>query len=88
MALVPAKSAAGVGGMSVSWWLEKVAAKEAPQPAIRAPRCTRWRATDVAEFWRKFAERGSDGAALIAQAKRASAAANAKRFAQTDQAGA
>lgn len=32
VALIDAKTSATAGGMSVSWWLEKVAAFEAPQP--------------------------------------------------------
>lgn len=81
VALIDAKTCAAPGAMSVSWWHEKVASGEAPQPAIRAPRCTRWRIKDVAEFWRTFAEQGNTTAAakLKAQAVKASAAAKAKR---------
>ena len=83
VALIDAKTAAAAGSMSLSWWHEKVAIGEAPQPAIRAPRCTRWRVKDVAEFWRAFAEQGSSetAAKLKAQATKASAHAKAKRAA-------
>ena len=81
VALIDATAAAATGSMSLSWWHEKVAAGEAPQPVIRAPRCTRWRAVDVAEFWQRFGERARAGAAdrLLTQAKRASATAATKR---------
>jgi len=81
VALVDAKIAAAVGGMSVSWWHEKVASGEAPQPAIRAPRCTRWRAADVRRFWVKFAAHVDQRAAeqVTALAAKATRAAHAQR---------
>ena len=87
LALIDAKTCAAPGAMSVSWWHEKVAAGEAPQPAIRKPRCTRWRVKDVADFWRDFAAQGDGeaGARLKAQARKASAAAKVKRAAQAQQ---
>ena len=60
VALVDARTCAAAGSMSESWWHEEVRAGRAPQPAIRAPRCTRWRAADVADFWLDFASQGSD----------------------------
>jgi predicted DNA-binding transcriptional regulator AlpA len=36
--------------ISRSCWLAWVAAGEAPEPAIKAPRFTRWRAADVAAW--------------------------------------
>lgn len=85
VALTDAPEAAAVGKMKPSWWYEKVRAGIAPQPVIRAPRCTRWRRSDVIEFWRKFAEQSandSSTAALVqARATKASAAAKAKRAA-------
>jgi hypothetical protein len=90
VALIDAKTCAAPGSMSVSWWHEKVANGEAPQPAIRMPRCTRWRVKDVADFWREFAgQADSESAAkLKAQAGKASAAAQAKRRAQSTPVGA
>ncbi len=65
--------------MSVSWWHEKVASGEAPQPVIRAPRCTRWRVSDVADFWRRFAELPGRGTEMLTQARKASSIAKARR---------
>lgn len=83
VALIEAATCAAAGGMSVSWWHNEVAAGRAPQPVVRAPRCTRWRLADVRAFWIAFAEKGSadKGAAqaVTAQAKKASRAAQAKR---------
>ena len=83
VALVDAEACAAAGAMSVSWWQAKVAAGEAPKPAVQMPRCTRWRLTDVREFWLKFAEEGASdteaATAATAKAKKASEAARAKR---------
>lgn len=45
---------------------------------------TRWRASDVAQFWAEFGERRAPGKAeaVDAQARKASAAAKSKRTAQ------
>lgn len=81
VALIAAKKAAAGGDVSVSWWLEKVRIKEAPQPKIRSPRLTRWLATEVAQFWANFAADSTDPTALataasvVARASKASAAA-------------
>jgi predicted DNA-binding transcriptional regulator AlpA len=85
VAMIDAATCAATGSMSVSWWLEKVRVGEAPQPAIREVRSTRWRLADVREFWRRRAESADEatGAALIAKAKRASDAAKAKRLRAT-----
>jgi predicted DNA-binding transcriptional regulator AlpA len=89
VALIDARICASAGRMSVSWWHEKVAAGEAPQPVVRSHRCTRWRASDVALFWLEFAKLGgAKGDALVANAKRASAASKAKRAASPVRAGA
>jgi len=85
VAMVDAKTATSVGRMSVSWWLERVATGEAPQPVIRAPRCTRWLMADVRRFWVQFAECSAtndrNAEQVTAQAKKASAAAKVKRLA-------
>lgn len=81
-ALVSAETAAGAGEVAVSWWREQVAAGLAPQPVVRRPRFTRWRAVDVAAFWESFAAAGtspSDEAAVRERATRASAAGVAAR---------
>lgn len=88
VALIDASTCAAAGAMSVSWWRGEVAAGRAPKPAIRAPRCTRWRLSDVRAFWAAFAEQGATGSdKLMAITKKASAAAKAKR-AQLAQVGA
>jgi len=82
VALIAAPEAAAVGRMKPSWWHEKVRAGIAPQPVIRAPRCTRWRLSDVREFWRKFAEQGAsdtDTAALV-QSRVEKASARARQL--------
>lgn len=78
VALIDAEKCAAIGDMSVSWWHEEVRAGRAPAPAVRKPRCTRWRGADVRAFWQRFSEAG-DGARVIAQATKASKAAKAKR---------
>lgn len=76
--LIDGKAAAQVGGMSTSWWYEMVAKGVAPPPLFRAPRCTRWRLSDVVAFWRDWrpAEPAAD---VVAVAKRASARARERR---------
>jgi hypothetical protein len=80
--LIDGEQAAAIGSMSISWWLAEVAAGRAPQPAIRRPRCTRWRFCAVAEFWRRFADEGHDedrAQRLLTNAAKASAAAQQTR---------
>ncbi len=81
MALVDAETCATAGGMCVSWWHAKVRAGEAPQAAFRRPRCTRWRLSEVLEFWRNFGANDDPQVAvdLVANATRASGIARAKR---------
>ena len=84
VALIDAKACAAVGAMGVSWWHVEVREGRAPQPAIRGPRCTRWRLADVRAYWAERASKGADtptSAAVIAKAKKASDAARAKRAA-------
>jgi predicted DNA-binding transcriptional regulator AlpA len=82
VALVTAKIAAAAGSVSLSWWYEKVASGEAPQPVIRGPRFTRWRLSDVLTFWGGCAERGT-GTEIVqqveARATKARVAAQLKR---------
>ena len=83
VALVDAATAAGTGDMSLSWWHGEVAARRAPQPVIRLPRCTRWRLADVRDFWieraRQCENEPDAGARLTERASNASAAARRSR---------
>lgn len=82
IALVDAATAAAPGGVSISWWHERVRIGEAPAPAVRLPRCTRWRLEDVRQFWKKFAEQPAGDASaqlMLETARRASAAAQRQR---------
>ena len=85
VALIDAPTCAAAGAMSVSWWHEEVRTGRAPAPAIRKPRCTRWRLADVRAFWTESAEQAaadSQAAASVkARATKASSAAQAKRTA-------
>lgn len=84
VALIDAPTCAAAGGMSVSWWHEEVRTGRAPAPAVRQPRCSRWRLSQVAEFWQAFASKGSEEAAALvtAKAQKASDAARVKRAAK------
>ena len=85
VSLIDAPTCAAGGGMSVSWWHDEVREGRAPAPAVRQPRCTRWRLSDVVAFWQAFATKGAaDTQAaeqVTAKAKKASAAARVKRTA-------
>lgn len=85
VALIDATTCAAAGGMSVSWWHEQVRVRAAPQPAIRKPRCTRWKLAAVRAFWIETAAKAAaDTATAVrvqAHAVKASAAAQAKRAA-------
>jgi len=81
VALIGAPTCAAAGAMSLSWWHAEVAAGRAPAPVIQRPRCTRWRAVEVAAFWRAFGSQADASAAdaVKVRATRASAAAQLKR---------
>lgn len=92
VALVDDKTSASVGLMSKSWWLREVRAGRAPAPAIREPRCTRWRLSEVRAYWaERAAKQGGTKLEtqdfLVARAKKASDAAQAKRRQKTADAG-
>lgn len=61
--LINARTCAAIGNMGISWWLARVAAGEAPKPAIQQPRMTRWRLADVREYWAKLANDGKSSRA-------------------------
>lgn len=79
VSLIDAPACAAPGDMSVSWWHAEVAARRAPQPVVRMPRCTRWKLEDVRAFWIEFASMTAESievAELVtARAKQASAKA-------------
>lgn len=81
VALIDGPTAAATGFVSISTWHELVRAGGAPQPVIRAPRCSRWRLEDVRDYWRRRAEQGTPQAAerLMQQSTKASRASKAKR---------
>jgi len=83
VARIAAPVCAAIGGVSVSSFLKNVREGRAPQPVVRAPRCTRWLLADVKEYWRKSAEPSEHCATAAAvvqsRAKKASAAAASKR---------
>ena len=87
VALIDAPTCAAVGKMSISWWHDEVRVGRAPQPVIRKPRCTRWRLSDVRDFWLGLAAQmqatPEAAEATVVRAKKASAAAQAKRAADT-----
>ena len=81
VALIDGPTAAAAAGLSVSSWLERVASGEAPPPAIRAPRFTRWRMSDVRRYLIELPQRQSaeKAAAVVALARKGSRAAAEKR---------
>lgn len=81
VALIDGPTCAAVGQVSLSTWHELVRTGEAPQPAIRGIRFTRWRLVDVRDYWRRRAEDGTPEAAerLMARSRKGSAEAQAKR---------
>ncbi len=85
MALIDAPRIAAAACMALSVWYDLVARGEAPQPVMRAVRCTRWRLVDVREWLAQRAERGGDARAaqaVVLKARRASKMAQAKRRAE------
>jgi predicted DNA-binding transcriptional regulator AlpA len=60
VALIDAPRIAAAACMSLSSWHELVRTGQAPQPVMRAPRCTRWRLADVRAWLAARAERGSE----------------------------
>lgn len=86
VALIDGPTCAAAGGISISTWHELVRAKGAPQPVMRAVRCTRWRLADVRAWLIARAAQGAADDEVIRRATKASAKAKALRT--TAQAGA
>lgn len=82
VALITGRAAAAAASISISHFHELVRQGLAPQPAIRAPRCTRWRLADVRRWLVDFAQSSPEGEhEVLHKASRASKAAQAKRSA-------
>lgn len=83
VALLDISDVCAAARMSASWVHEEVRAGRFPQPLRFGPRCTRWRSGDVrAWLVARAAAAEADTettAAMVAQAKKASDAAQAKR---------
>lgn len=84
VAMIDGPTCAAAASISLSNYLELVRTKKAPQPAIRQPRCTRWRIADVRAWLieRAQAQTPEGGADVVAHARKASAAAKSKRAAE------
>ena len=78
VALIDASICAAAGTVSVAWWYGEVRAGRAPAPVMRGSRCTRWRLTDVRDFWRRQAEQSADGAVRAAMVQSRAEKASAK----------
>jgi len=91
VALIDGPTVAAAASISISQLYELVRTKAAPQPVIRAPRCTRWSMATVRLWLIQRAEHGLDeqaSALVTAKAAKASAAAQAKRRTAAAQVGA
>jgi hypothetical protein len=88
VALIDGPTCAAGGQVSISQWLDLVRTGDAPQPAIREPRFTRWKLADVRAYWVERAARGSNPqivAQVTAHATKASRKAAEKRAAAAAQ---
>jgi len=79
VALIDGPTCAASGGMSLSSWHELVRTKQAPQPVIRQPRCTRWQLAQVRAWLidRAAQPAAETSAAVTARATKASTMARA-----------
>lgn len=78
VALIDAPACAAASGISISQWLEQVRVGRAPKPAFRAPRCTRWRLSDVRQHLINLAEHPDAQASAAAFAKASKASRKAR----------
>jgi len=81
VALIDGPTFAAAVCVSLSELHDRVRRGEAPQPVIRAPRCTRWRLADARQYLIELAAKaqGNSAGVVLTQATKASAAARAKR---------
>jgi predicted DNA-binding transcriptional regulator AlpA len=83
-ALIDVRQVSAACGLSAHTWQRLVRAGAAPQPAVRAPRYTRWRLADVRTWLQQRAEQNDHEQAerVSARARQASAMALAARKAR------
>lgn len=86
LALLDIKDVSAVVRMSDSWIYAELAAARFPAPVIRESRCTRWRSADISSWLMQRVTPQPQAEKVIARAKKASAAAQAKRLALATQA--
>lgn len=84
VALVDAPACAAAASMGLTQWHDLVRRGAAPAPAIRRPRFTRWRLRDVRNW---LATVSDHDPAVVAKARHASHAAQARRGALRQQTG-
>lgn len=81
VALIDGPTCAAAHGISISTWHDLVRSGDAPQPVMRAVRCTRWRLADVRAWLIERAAQATNGEEMIRRATNASAKAKAIRAA-------
>lgn len=74
VSLIDAKTCAAAGGVSLSHWHDLVREGIAPTPVMRRQRCTRWRLSEIVQFW-GHASQLSDPEPSMTHALRAARAA-------------
>ena len=79
VALINGPACAAAAGCGLTRWHDLVRRGEAPQPAIRRPRFTRWRMADLRAWLQTL---GEDDPSVVAMARHASRAAQARRLVQ------
>ena len=81
VALIDGPGAAAAACISISQWHALVAEGDAPRPAFRGIRCTRWKLIDVRAWLieRAAGAHTDGGAAVVAKARKATKAAQSKR---------
>jgi len=83
VALIDGPTCAAAGGISVSSWHALVAAGEAPAPAFRRPRCTRWTLASVRAWLIERAAHGDTAQGQDAARTARATAAAASQAART-----
>ena len=84
--MIAAPACAAAAGISISTWYDLVRDKDAPQPAFRGNRCTRWSVSEVRAWLVKRASQGLNtdvAREAVERARRAGQAASARRASST-----